>query len=62
MSFCARKRTRVVPSGCLRDFTVRLRLHCVDEVRELDSILDEEDWNVVANNVCKKVSVKWKIM
>lgn len=26
-------------------------LHGVDEIRELDGVLDEEDWNVVANDI-----------
>jgi hypothetical protein len=42
----------VMRSGSLRDFSVRLWLDCMDEIRELDGILDEEYWNVVANNVC----------
>lgn len=38
---------------CLRlgHLVVRLRLACVDDIRELDGILNEEDRNVVANNI-----------
>jgi hypothetical protein len=42
----------VMRSSSLRDFSVRLWFDCMDEIRELDGILDEEYWNVVANNVC----------
>lgn len=42
----------VVVSGlCLRDFVVRLGLARVDDIGELESILDEENRNVVADNV-----------
>ena len=37
--------------GGLGDLTIRGRLDGVDEVRELDSVLDEEDRNVVSDNV-----------
>jgi len=33
------------------DFVMRLRLHRVDEVRELDGVLDEEDRHVVTHQV-----------
>ena len=43
---------KVVVSGlCLRDFIVRFGLARVDDIGELESILNEEDWNVVADNV-----------
>lgn len=35
----------------LGDLAVGGRLHGVDEVGEVDSILDEEDWDVVSDNV-----------
>ena len=35
----------------LRHLVVGLRLACVDDIRELQSVLDEEHRNVVANNV-----------
>ena len=41
----------VVRGGGLRDLVVRLRLDRVDEVRELDRVLDEEDRDVVADEV-----------
>ena len=41
----------VVCSRTLRHLPVRSRLDTVDEIRKLNSILDEEDRNVVANNV-----------
>ena len=37
----------------LRDLPIRPRLDGVDEIRELDAILDEEDGDVVAHQVCK---------
>jgi len=45
-----------VPEGVvrrlgLRDLPVRLRLRGVDQVRELDGVLDEEDRHVVADQV-----------
>lgn len=43
--------SRVVRSRRLRDLIVAPRLHSVDQVRELDSILDEEYGDVVANDV-----------
>jgi hypothetical protein len=36
----------------LGDLAVRLRLDGVDEIDELDSVLDEEDGDVVADYVC----------
>ena len=41
----------IVRGLSLRDFIMRLRLEGVDEVRELDSILDKEDGDVVPH--CK---------
>jgi len=35
----------------LRDLIVRLGLSSVDNIRELDRVLDEEDRDVVSNNV-----------
>jgi len=45
-----------VPSGVvsrctLRDLAVRLGLDRVDEIRELNCVLNEEDRDVVANDV-----------
>ena len=42
----------VVSSSSLRDFIVGAWLDSVDEVCKADGILDEEDRNVVADNVC----------
>ena len=42
---------RVVRRGRLRIAAVRLHLHAVDEVRELDRVLDEEYRDVVADQV-----------
>jgi hypothetical protein len=39
-------------SSSLRDLSVRLGLDSVDKVWELDSILNEENWDIVSNNVC----------
>ena len=36
---------------CLRESTVRLHLQSVHQIRELDRILDEEDWDVVAHQI-----------
>ena len=41
----------VVCSLCLGDLVVRLWLSGMDEIWKLHSILDEEDWNVVAHNI-----------
>lgn len=38
-------------SSSLRDLIIWARLYGVDEIRELDSVLDEEDWDVVANDI-----------
>lgn len=35
----------------LRNLVIRTRLHGVDEIWELNSVLDEEDWDVVANDI-----------
>lgn len=43
--------SRVMSSSCLRDLIIWTRLHRVDEIRELDRILNEEDWDVVANDI-----------
>lgn len=42
---------RVMGCSPLGNLTVRARLDRMDQVRELDCILDEENRNVVANNV-----------
>jgi hypothetical protein len=42
----------VVSCGSLRDFIVGAWLDGVDEICKADGILDEEDRNVVADNVC----------
>ena len=42
---------RVVRALGLRDLAVRVRLGGVDDVRELDAVLDEEDRDVVADEV-----------
>ena len=41
----------IVRGLSLRDLIVRLRLHGVNDVWELDSILNEEYRNIVANEV-----------
>jgi hypothetical protein len=46
--------SRVVSSGSLRNLPVGGRFDSVDEVRKEDRILDEEDRNVVADDICKK--------
>ena len=51
---------------CLRlgHLVVRLRLACVDDIRELDGVLNEEYWDVVSNNVlqqCQNVSLNFTI-
>lgn len=38
-------------SSGLRDLIIWTRLHRVDEIRELDRVLNEEDWDVVANDI-----------
>lgn len=38
-------------SSSLRDLIIWARLYRVDEIRELNSILNEEDWDVVANDI-----------
>jgi hypothetical protein len=45
----------------LGDFIVRPRLDGVNEIREVDGILDEENGNVVANDICmgQQVRVLW---
>lgn len=43
--------SRVVGSSRLRNFVIWTRLYRVDEIRELNSILNEEDWDVVANDI-----------
>jgi hypothetical protein len=39
----------IVGGRGLRDFVVRLRLYGMDQVREFDRILNEENWDIVAN-------------
>ena len=46
----------VVRGRCLRDLAVGLRLDGMDKIWELDRVLDEENGNVVAYNVCLPVS------
>jgi hypothetical protein len=41
----------VMSGGSLRDFTIGLRLDGMDKIREFNSILDEENRNVITNNV-----------
>lgn len=41
----------VVGALGLWNLIVWFRLASVDNIRELDCVLDEEDWDVVANNV-----------
>ncbi|SIH97382.1 Uncharacterised protein [Mycobacteroides abscessus subsp. abscessus] len=42
---------RVMSALRLRDLTVGLRLRSVDDIRELDGVLDEEDRDVVADEI-----------
>lgn len=42
---------RVVGRGSLRNLIVRRWFDRVDQVGELNCILDEEDWDVVADNI-----------
>lgn len=51
-----RLRTKEIPRGVmrcgsLRNLIIRTGLHRVDEIRELNSVLDEKDWDVVANDI-----------
>lgn len=39
--------------GCLGNFIVLSWLDGVDQIRELDGVLDEEDRDVVSNNIWK---------
>ena len=41
----------VVSALSLRYVIMRLRFHCMNDVRELDGVLDEKYWNIVANEV-----------
>lgn len=41
----------IVSSSSLRDLLVGLRLQCMNHVRELHSILNEENWQINADNV-----------
>jgi hypothetical protein len=43
---------RIVSRGGLRNFLIGAGLNRVNQVGEEDGILDEEDWDIVANNVC----------
>jgi hypothetical protein len=47
----------VVSGGSLWDLTVWPRLDSVNQIGELDCILDEENRNVVANDICLQVSI-----
>jgi hypothetical protein len=38
-------------TACLRIASICLHLHRVDQVRELDRVLDEEDWDIVADQI-----------
>ena len=38
-------------TACLRIASICLHLHRVDQVRELDRVLDEEDWDIVAHQI-----------
>ena len=42
---------RVVGSSGLRNMVVWHGLKSMDKVREKDSVVDEEDWNVDTNNI-----------
>lgn len=44
--------SRVMRRRRLRDLVVASRLHCVDQVGELDGILNEKHRDVVADNIC----------
>ena len=35
----------------LRNFVVRLRLHGMDQIREFDRVLDEENRNIVSDQI-----------
>jgi hypothetical protein len=41
-------------SSGLRNLAVRLWLDRMDQIRELDGILNEEDWDVVSNQIWSK--------
>lgn len=43
---------RIMSSSSLRDLVVGTWLDRVDQVGELDSILDEEDGDVVTDDIC----------
>lgn len=45
-------------SRCLRDLVIWARLHRVDEIRKPDSILDEENWDVVSNDILGTLVVR----
>lgn len=53
---CARLLTKKVPGGIMRsgslgNLIIAPRLDGVDQIREQDRVLDEEDWNVVSNQI-----------
>jgi hypothetical protein len=41
----------IVSSRCLRDLAIRRRFDRMNKIGELNGILDEEDWDVVADNI-----------
>ena len=47
--------------GSLRDLVVGAWLHSVDKVWKEDSILDEEDRNVVSHDICHQTVVRQDI-
>lgn len=46
---------RVMSSRSLGDLVVGAGLDSMDQIREENGILDEEDWNVVADDICSAV-------
>lgn len=45
----------VVGGSCLRNLAIGTRLEGMNEVREKDRIVDEEDWGVDANNISRQL-------
>lgn len=50
--------SRVVGSGRLRYFVIWTRLHRMNEIRELNSVLNEENWDIIANNIWELLVVR----
>jgi hypothetical protein len=42
---------RIVGCSRLRDLIIRLRLESMNEVREQDGVVDEENWDVNSNDI-----------